>query len=228
MKVIILAAGKGSRLGQADQPKPLTRLINGKSILEHQLTNIEPFVSLDHVIAVVGYRKEMIMDAFPELLFVYNPKYASENTSKSLLRALKKVDDDVLWINGDVVFHPTVLKNILTNMSNRMVVNVGKVGEEEVKYRTDAKGNVLEVSKQVINAQGEVLGIYLFTKKDVPVLRSALEKCRDDDYFEKGMEFCIKEGIEIQSVPVDAHLCTEVDFPTDLEHANTLINQWAI
>ena|SRR5436190_1103530 len=110
MKVVILAAGIGSRLDgtQAHRPKALTQLINGKSILQFQLDALSAYLSLDQVFIIVGYQKEVIMSAFPDLMYIYNPLFERENTAKSLLRALKKIDEDVLWLNGDVVFRPSI------------------------------------------------------------------------------------------------------------------------
>lgn len=223
MKTIILAAGAGKRFKGLDLPKPLTRLANGKSILQMQVETLANYISLDDLIIVVGYHKEKIMEEFPDLLFVYNPSFFSENTSKSLLKALLKIQDDVLWLNGDVVFHAEVLEAILAATTNSMVVNVGVVGEEEVKYRTNSQGKILEVSKQVITPQGEALGINYFKQDSLSSLRRNLEKCTNQDYFEKGIEMCIAEGVDVWSVPVNASKCTEVDFPEDLDKANQIL-----
>lgn len=227
MKVVILAAGKGSRLGQGNLPKPLTVLSTGKSILAHQLDAIKQHTSLDNVIVVVGYHQEEIIEAFPQLRYVPNPLFASTNTSKSLLLALEQCDDDVLWINGDVVFHVSVLKAILTHPRTSMVVNVGPVGEEEVKYRQDAHGKILEVSKHVSKPQGEALGINYCQAADLPHLCDALKRCDAKDYFERAIETCIEDGMSVWSVPVDANLCTEIDFPQDLQRANEMLSSWA-
>lgn len=223
MKAVILAAGQGSRLGQGSLPKPLTPLATGKSILEHQLEALSQYISLDDVLVVVGYRKEEIMETFPDLLYVYNPRFAEENTSKSLFRALKKCSEDVLWLNGDVVFHSSILKALFESPKTSMIVNVAKVGEEEVKYRQDAHGKILEVSKMVKNPKGEALGINYCTANDLGHLCKGLERCIDSDYFEKGIEFCINEGMAVWSVAVDGELCTEVDFPEDLKRANAIL-----
>jgi choline kinase len=225
-KVVILTAGMGSRLGDPNIPKPLTLLDNHKSILGYQIENIAPHISLNNIFLVVGFSKEKIMEQFPHFLFVYNPSFAKENTSKSLLRALNKIETDVLWINGDVVFHPSIIEKILSFDKTCMVVNVCEVGEEEVKYSTEAQGKILEVSKKVSKPEGEALGINFFKAKDVPKLQEALERCADTDYFEKAIEICIKEGTEVWSLPIHKELCTEVDFPEDLVKANQLLKSW--
>lgn len=226
MRVVILAAGMGYRLGDADVPKPLTQLSNGKSILELQIETLSHYLPVDQIVLVVGYRKEEFMEKFPNLQFVYNAHYAKENTAKSLLRALRHFHEDVLWINGDVVFHPNVLEEVIAFKKSCMVVNKGPVGEEEVKYRQDASGRILEVSKQVLNPQGEALGINFFKAQDAELLKRNLEKCDDPDYFEKGIESGIQQGMEVWSVSVTHGFCTEVDFPEDLKRANQMIQSW--
>lgn len=228
MKVVILAAGKGTRLGAQPGPKPLTLLANGKSILQMQLETLQRFIPVDDIRIVVGYQKEMIMDLFPELLFVVNPDYAKENTSKSLYKAIKKIDDDLLWLNGDVVFHPSALEKLLEINSSAMLVNRSKVGEEEVKYRTDSHGIILEVSKEVRQPEGEALGINLFKRKDLNLLKKHLETCKPQDYFEKAVEGCLNEGIKILAVPISQDLCVEIDFNQDIVRANSLIKHWQI
>lgn len=224
MKIVILAAGAGKRFRSLDLPKPLTRLDNGESILKLQIDALSQYHLLDEIIIVVGYRKEKVIEQFPNLLFVYNPSFAEENTAKSLLRALNKVDDDVLWLNGDVVFQPEILKKILNLKKNGMIVNASSVGDEEVKYRTNKQGKIIEISKQVSQPEGEALGINFFTKKDLPVLKMNLSICAEMDYFEKAIELSISEGISVWPIHVGPLQCAEVDFPEDLKKANQVIS----
>lgn len=229
MKIVILAAGKGSRLGDPAIPKPLTLLYNGQSILEYQLKQLGKSHSLDNVIIVAGYHKEMIMDRFPSFLYIYNPDYASENTSKSLLRALRKIDDDdLLWLNGDVIFHPSIIDKVFRFNRSCMVVNEGPVGEEEVKYRSNKEGRILEVSKTVQDAEGEALGINYLKASDLDLFRRELILSKDQDYFERAIEASIQKGMDVWKMPVDAALCTEIDFPEDLERANQMLRSWKI
>ena len=110
MKIVILAAGIGSRLGNPF-PKPLTPLKNGKSIMEMQIESLSNQFSIDDINVVVGFKKDLIMERFPELMFIYNPFFDRTNTSKSLLQALRKnKKNDVLWLNGDVVFDGKLLQ----------------------------------------------------------------------------------------------------------------------
>src|SRR5215470_8916066 len=158
MKVVILAAGMGNRLGDT-APKPMTKLRDGRGILDRQVAMVSSLVGRDAIHLVVGFKKELIMEAFADLLFVYNPRFNRENTAKSLLRALRKIDDDVLWLNGDVVCVRPVIEAVLEHPFSSMAVTRGPVGDEEVKYVLDRAGDIADVSKEVKNAAGEAVGI---------------------------------------------------------------------
>lgn len=224
MIAIILAAGVGSRLGNS-LPKPLTQLENGLSIMEWQITHLQK-LSFKRILAVVGFKKELIMERFSDILYVYSPDYQKENTSKSLLRALKLVDEDVLWLNGDVIFHPRTIEKLIEEKKPSMLVNKTLVGEEEVKYRLDASGHIKEVSKKIKEAQGEAVGINFFPKHSLDMLRKNLNNCKNGDYFEFGVQLCIDEGLEVSPVFCEVQDCIEIDFPEDLIKANKLIASW--
>ncbi len=137
IKIIILAAGIGSRLGNPF-PKPLTPLKDGKSIMQKQIDNISEFFDVNDISVVVGFKKDLIMERFPDLTYVYNQFFDQTNTSKSLLKALKKnKNNSVLWLNGDVVFDQklfSVLQKDIEGQNSFIAVNTARVADEEVKY----------------------------------------------------------------------------------------------
>lgn len=225
MKIVILAAGIGSRLGNPF-PKPLTPLNNGKTIMGMQVENLNREFNIDDINVVVGFKKELIMERFPELMYIYNPFFDRTNTSKSLLKALKKNRNNaVLWLNGDVVFDGklfSILQPYISSEKSFVAVNTSKVAEEEVKYTLD-NGYIAELSKNVKNGLGEAVGINFIAKKDMAYFISRLEECDDNDYFERGLELAIEyDGLEISAVDISEFDCMEVDFKEDLKNANTM------
>lgn len=225
MKIVILAAGIGSRLGNPF-PKPLTPLNNGKSIMGMQIDNLTEYFNIDDIYIVVGFKKDLIMERFPEVTYIYNPFFDRTNTSKSLLKALRKnKDKSVLWLNGDVVFDARLLKELSPYMQKEqsfVAVNTSKVAEEEVKY-TLRNDYIDELSKTVENGLGEAVGINFIAKKDINYFITRLEECDDNDYFERGLELAIaKDKLQISAVDISAFDCMEVDFKEDLDNANNL------
>lgn len=226
MKIVILAAGLGSRLreGASEVPKPLTRLDNGQSIMERQVSSISKFFDFNDIMVVVGYKSGIIMEEFPNLTFIYNQDFSSNNTSKSLLRALKKVkNESVLWFNGDVVFDESLLENLLSSIEkgNSFVsVNNSKVSDEEIKYTLNESGHINELSKVVKNGLGEAVGINFVGNEHLESFKDALSKCDDNDYFERGLEYIIDNGASVAAVDISKHFCMEIDFQEDLKAAN--------
>jgi len=226
MKIIILAAGIGSRLGNPF-PKPLTPLKNGKSIMKMQTDNLASRYDIDDISVVVGFKKNLIMERFPELTYIYNPFFDRTNTSKSLLQALKKhKDKSVLWLNGDVVFDERlldILNPYIEKNESFVAVNTSKVADEEVKY-TLKDGYINELSKTVKNGLGEAVGINFISSEDIKTFISHLEACDANDYFERGLETGIeKDGLQIQAVDISQYNCMEIDFLEDLENVNNML-----
>jgi choline kinase len=223
---VILAAGMGTRLGRP-WPKPLTPLSDGRTIMRQQVDNLtKAFGDELRIMTVIGFKLELIIESFPNNLYVYNEAYDQTNTNRSLLKALKlSGPGGVLWMNGDVVFDPRVLDRVqeyIDRDESFVCVNTAAVGEEEVKYRVDSDGLISELSKTVVDALGESVGINFVADKDKADLIAGLEACDDSDYFERGIEITIERNAT-QFIPIDISdlYAVEVDFEEDLTRANS-------
>jgi choline kinase len=218
----------GTRLSRP-LPKPLTELKDGRSIMQQQVDNLKIAFGTDYrLTTVVGFKLEAIIERFPEATYVYNEEYDQTNTSKSLLRALRASGDGgVLWMNGDVVFDPEVLRRV-TQMINTdesfVVVNHSSVADEEVKYTLDADGFVAELSKTVVGGLGEAVGINFVSSVDKAAVIKRLDEVADQDYFERGLELAIAAGeAKFKAVDISDLYAVEVDFAEDLARANEAI-----
>lgn len=229
IQVVILAAGLGTRLGRP-HPKPLTRLTTGESIMRRAVDQLRAAYGADvFVTAVVGFKLDLIIEAMPDIGFVYNEVYDSTNTSKSLLKALRlSQPGGVLWMNGDVVFDPAVLGTIRKHIEDDksfVCVNTASVAEEEVKYTLDSTGHIKELSKTAVGGLGEAVGINYVSSGDRAALLRRLEEAGDQDYFERGIELAIeKDGLQVEVVDISAFAVVEVDFDEDLSRANEFLS----
>lgn len=228
---VILAGGVGSRLKNS-QPKCLLK-INDEFFIERQI-NFLLDAGITDITVVVGHKHYLIMEVLSDLYpntpikFVYNTRFNSTNTSKSLLLALKSLQNNksVIWMNADVItevneFIP-LLEVFGTTLRTTLLVNTERVSDEEIKYVTGAlHGNILQLSKQVAHdmAEGEAIGINLMAAFDVPEFISQLERVDDQDYFEKGLE-----NSNILMYPLQTSgKCIEVDFQSDYDLAKSSI-----
>ncbi|MDQ6686938.1 MAG: phosphocholine cytidylyltransferase family protein, partial [Actinomycetota bacterium] len=180
------------------------------------------------VTAVVGFKLDLVIEAMPDISFVYNEVYDSTNTSKSLLKALElSLPGGVLWMNGDVVFDPRVLELVHDKIETDhsfVCVNTESVAEEEIKYTLDDAGFVKELSKTVEGGLGEAVGINYVAGADKASLVSRLAEADDHDYFERGLELAIEyDGLRLEAVDISRFQVVEVDFEDDLSRANEFV-----
>lgn len=105
MRVIILAAGQGFLLD--GMVKCLVRAPHdGRPLLEKA---IEAF-SGHRITVVVGYRAVAVMEAYPDLDYVYNADWATTNNSHSLGLALN--DEPSYVLSSDLVFEPSLVREL--------------------------------------------------------------------------------------------------------------------
>ena len=106
MKVIIVAAGRGKRLGVEtdDIPKCMVK-VGGRPILHWQLAALAA-AGADDVVIVRGYLGDRIapLPGGPRVRFVDNPDWASNNILTSLLYAEAEMQSGFLFTYSDIVF----------------------------------------------------------------------------------------------------------------------------
>lgn len=228
-QVVILAAGLGTRLGRP-HPKPLTRLQSGESIMRRAVNSLRAAYDDVHITAVIGFKLDLVIEAMPDIAFVYNEVYDSTNTSKSLLKALQLSQaGGVLWMNGDVVFDPRVLPMLREHIETGrsfVCVNTESVADEEVKYTLDDDGYIEELSKTVVGGLGEAVGINYVSADDKAVLMQRLAEVDDQEYFEGGLELAIaQDGLRVEALDISEFHIVEVDFDEDLTRANEFVSE---
>jgi choline kinase len=225
MVIVVLAAGIGSRLGRSAEPKVLAP-VAGIPILLRQMDLWSRLIPTPRVLVVVGYKKELVMEAVPTCAFAYNDEFADTNTAASLRRALDLVgDEDVLWANGDLVLdHSAVplLRRGLAEGHPFVGVRMGPIGAEDMKYTTTSDATVAALSKTLTGAEGEAIGVNFVPASLLPDFRSALAGTPADAYYEAAMTVAIAGGMSFVPLDLTGTRCIEVDFPDDLSAANAL------
>lgn len=118
MKAIILAAGKGTRMGELtnDLPKPMLA-VQGKPILEHIIGGIMAAGVKDFFI-VTGYRAEVIEEHFGDgrkfgAKIQYGRQVTVDGTGKAPEVAKAFADTDFILTYGDILVYPQTYKDML-------------------------------------------------------------------------------------------------------------------
>jgi len=108
VKAVILAGGKGTRLGNLtkDVPKPMLK-IGDKAILEHQVLLLKRY-GIKNIIIITNHLYEVIEDYFGDgKRFGVNISYFREKkplgTTGGLKEIESQIDDDFILLYGDVM-----------------------------------------------------------------------------------------------------------------------------
>ena len=185
--VIILAAGKGSRMN-SDIPKVLHE-INNKSLIMHVIDSAKKIYP-KQIIVIVGFKKQLVKDNLKNnnLKFVeQTEQLGTGHAIKMCLPELKKINGNVLILSGDVpLIKPETLntfidlhnKNeclaslITTDLKNprgygRIIKEDNKFVEiKEHKDATDTEKKIKEINS----------GIYIFNsivlKEKIPLINN--------------------------------------------------------
>jgi len=111
MKGIILAAGRGSRMGVLtdERPKCLT-VLAGRTLLEWQIKAMRK-AGIQEVLIVGGYRKSYLKGYGCEV--IANPRWDQTNMVASLMCATKVLERDACIVSySDIVYHPDAVTRL--------------------------------------------------------------------------------------------------------------------
>ena len=115
LAVIILAAGKGTRMG-SDLPKVLHEV--GGIPMICQVVNTAKVIGADRIIPVLGYKYEMVQDILEDEQLEFVLQLQQLGTAHAVLQCKKLLSEfngNVLILYGDI---PLITKNTLQNLLN--------------------------------------------------------------------------------------------------------------
>ena len=151
MNVIILAAGKGSRMKDLTKNKPKCFLkINGVTLIERLINQLKKLKVKD-ISIVTGYRANKFF--FKDVNFFFNKEYRTTNMIYSLMKAKRKLNKDTLIIYSDIFISNEMLKKML-NIKKNFAVAVDIDWKKYWKFRFNKILNDLESLK--INNYGHI------------------------------------------------------------------------
>jgi choline kinase len=191
-RAIIVAAGRGSRLGGKTDVIPKCMVeVGGRPILHHQLDALGRAGVGDFVV-VRGYRGDLIDGGPHPLRFVDNPEWQSNNILASLLYAEGEMDGGFVFSYSDIVYAAEVARRLVEavdpSVAAALVIDrrwqdayVGRtlhpVSEAELAQvqGTGRDARVVRVGKQAVDpalAIGEFIGLAWFSPEGSRALRA--------------------------------------------------------
>lgn len=227
LQALIMAAGKGSRLGAltSDQPKCFME-INGKKIIDHHLSLFKE-AGIKDIVVVGGYQFGKLENhlADKDVQLIYNPLYAHCNVLGSFWTAQHTLKEDFIFLHGDTLFEKSILSDLISAHGDiNLVVDNKPCGEEEMKYLMDSDQHVVRIDKQISSkeAHGEFIGLAKFSARSKTRIthhaKQLLMEGKVNEYFEAALQRVIDEkSFQAQTVPVNGRIWNEIDFEADLE-----------
>ena len=251
LKVIILAAGMGSRLRPLtnDKPKCMIKLLD-ETLIQRQI-KIFHSCNINDITIVTGYKSELI--DIPDVEYVKNENYETTNMNESLFCALELSNTPILVTYGDIVFEQKIIQQMLETIDGiKLAVNLNwkQYYENRTMHPLSEAENVLlengkiiqirkNISESLQNQQiGEFLGIMTLSPDHIKVLLerySYLKKnytgtfhnspTLSNAYITDMLQEIINCGINVYPVFTEGG-CFEIDTPEDLKNAEKSINKF--
>jgi len=223
-QAVILAAGRGMRLGSAgsDSPKCLLN-IGGRSLLELQIGFLFQ-AGIESVCIVAGHHIEDVrrqVAGFDGVTVIHNPIYATTNSLYSLSLAKDWVRGPFVCINGDVIGHPDIFNRVLAVEGCALAFDSGSGLDDEHMKIHHSDGFLRGISKQLAPAliQGENVGLLQFDTVGAARLFATAERLLKEEGEMLWAPAVLNQLLRqspIRCVDVRGLPWTEIDYPEDL------------
>ena len=116
LKVIILAAGEGTRLRPytLDRPKCMVE-IDGVSLIDRQLEVLKS-EGIGDIVIIGGYKSEMLKRG--DIKLKVNDRYFETNMVWTLFSAEEELEGDIIVSYGDIVYSKNILKALIKSKAD--------------------------------------------------------------------------------------------------------------
>ncbi len=158
MKAVIFNSGLGNRMGEFTKThhKSMARLKDGESVFHRQIRILSAEGINEFIVTTGPFADQLKGEAadFPNCKFTFVPNdiYDKTNYIYSMYLAREYMNDDLVFLHGDLVFNRKLVHDVLTcEDKNTATVNFVKpLPEKDFKGRVQ-NGKVLEVGIHIFD-----------------------------------------------------------------------------
>ena len=115
MKVLLMAAGKGTRISRYIEGKPKCTIdIGDTTLIEYTIRELQKY-DIDELGMVLGYHSYEIKELLEKynIKYYYNYFYGVTNSIASAWFAKDFIDDDIILMNADVYLEEDLIEESL-------------------------------------------------------------------------------------------------------------------
>ena len=225
-KAIILAAGSGSRLRPLTNDRPKCLLcVGGRTLMDLQVEALARFGVTD-VIAVVGFRGELIRRHFGNRArYIDNERYAATNSLYSLWLARDELATGALILNSDVLAPHLLFERLLQSPApDAVLVERGDDFEPEDMKVTLNGPHVLDFGKDLPRERSHAhnVGVAKFGREGGVRLAACLERLVATGHERDWVPVAFREFARnwpLEAVATDGLPWIEIDYVEDLTRA---------
>lgn len=228
-QALILAAGAGKRL-EEDKPKSLFEF-NGMTLLDRKINMFNQY-GFEEILITVGYKAEMIeksVKKYDNVTLIYNSYYDQGQTMESISAALPFIINCCVQTEGDLVFDPKVIQELMLSSSNTMVHSeIQETNSVSVPHFLNGKLVDFKREKEYrsgIQQPPNFVGPSHFTRK---MLESMTHHNIENDY-QLLYEEAVAKAVNIDSIPLSIlyypnYKYWDLNVKDDLKNIEELIN----
>jgi L-glutamine-phosphate cytidylyltransferase len=235
-RALILAAGRGSRMGKSTKNShKCLSILKNKTLLEWQLKSLNK-AGLDNIEVVKGYKQELIEGEFSTS---YNANWESTNMIASLFCA-KKVNYDTIVSYSDIVYKPSHIEKLKQSKGDIVILADLKWNElwskrfqnplddaESFKSTNNRLTEIGSSTDNINDIEAQFIGLIKLSAKGWEILNKkflSYDKIRQNKIdFTAILSDLLEDLTEIKIEFINGGWC-EVDNVNDLNLYNKLIN----
>lgn len=164
MQVVILAAGKGTRMNHLtkNNAKPMLK-IYGRPVLEYKIDALPK--EIKEIVFVVGYYREQIMNHFKNNYkgrkITYIIQENLNGTGGAVHLAKGMLQDKFLVLMGDDLYHKQDIKKLLKHKLAVLVCEVDDPSKFGIVEK-DKKGNVIKIIEKPKHSKNRLANVGAF------------------------------------------------------------------
>jgi len=227
---VILAAGRGQRLGELGRLAPKGFLRLGElPIVEESILKLRD-AGVTDIVIVTGYlvgHYQRLAERYPGLIrLAHNPQFAESGSMSSLYRAAPLLEAGFLLLESDLVYERRALREILAQLAENAILVSGFTQSGDEVYVEADNGLLMGLSKDRRQLGPKVIGELVGISRLSAPLFKAMCRYAESVFieaprleYEHAIVAAVSMGLQVQCCLVPDLVWSEIDDESQLDRA---------